>query len=236
MSEIAKKMNIRKEHSGLKKNLIIHSGIKQSGFTLLELLVALSIFAVMSVMIFGGLREVLDVRSATDRYTSRLTELQIAFMHFSRDARQLSNRSIRGEYGDSLSALKSSDIGQYKIELTRAGYPNPASLNRSELQRIAYGVEDNQLFRYRWNVLDRAEDSIPTKTLMLNDITGMNVRFLDAGNDAASPDGNWLTAWPPQVNGVKSNAFPVVLEVTFELEDWGRFTRLFLMPEVLINS
>ena len=207
---------------------------KQSGFTLLELLVAMSIFAIMSVMIFGGLSEVINVRSATDKYTSRLTALQIAFMHFSRDARQLSNRSIRGEYGDKLAALQSSDIGQYKIELTSAGYPNPAQLNRSELQRIAYGVEDNKLFRYRWNVLDRAEDSKPNKTLMLNDVSNMSVRFLDKGNSSGNnDDGNWVTAWPPQIDGIVSDTLPKVIEVTYELEDWGRFTRLFLLPELL---
>ena len=204
---------------------------KQSGFTLLELLVAMSIFAIMSVMIFGGLSEVINVRSATDKYTSRLTALQIAFMHFSRDARQLSNRSVRGEYGDKLSALQSSDIGQYKIELTSAGYPNPAQLNRSELQRVAYGVEDNKLYRYRWNVLDRAEDSKPNKTIMLNDVINMSVRFLD--NGSGSDNDSWVTAWPPQIDGIVSNELPKVIEVTYELEDWGRFTRLFLLPELL---
>lgn len=205
----------------------------QSGFTLLELLVAVSIFAIMSVMIFGGMSEVINVRTSTDKYTSRLTQLQITFMHFSRDARQLSNRSIRGEYGDELSALKSSDIGQYKVELTRAGYPNPASFDRSELQRVAYGVEENKLYRYRWNVLDRAEDSIPSKTLMLDDILNMNVRFLKSDNEeGSSSNDNWVTAWPPQIDGQESKDLPKVIEVTFELEDWGRFTRLFLLPQI----
>lgn len=223
MNEVVKRINV----GDYSKNT------SQSGFTLLELLVAMSIFAVMSVMIFGGLREVLNVRSATDKYTSRLSELQITFMHFSRDARQLTNRSIRSEYGDSLSAIQSSDIGRYKVELTKAGYPNPAKLNRSALQRVAYGIEENQLFRYKWNMLDRAEDSKPAKTLMLNKVTSMNVRFLENQNNATNnQSSNWLTAWPPQVNGTASSDLPKVIEVTFELEDWGRFTRLFLSPEV----
>jgi len=206
---------------------------KQSGFTLLELLVAISIFAVMSVMVFGGLREILNIRSDTDKYTERLTELQLAFMHFSRDARQLVNRSVRGEYGDDLNVLQSNDIGQYKLELTRAGYPNPAGLQRSELQRVAYGLEEDKLYRYQWNILDRAEDTKPTRMLVLNKMSAMNFRFLQAASATNNAQGDeWLTAWPPQSNGGTTTEFPKVIEVTFELEDWGRFTRIFVLPQV----
>ncbi len=202
--------------------------LTQSGFTLLELLVALSIFAVMSIMIFGGLREVINVRATTDKHTSRLTELQLTFMHIGRDVRQLANRSVRSEYGDTLPALQSSDLGRYRLEFTRDGYPNPAGLKRSSLQRIAYGLDDNKLYRYRWKVLDRAEDSQPVKTLMLSAVTGFNLRFLT--NDE---DSQWLTAWPPQTTDSNRVTFPKVIEVTFELEDWGRFRRLFILPEVM---
>ncbi len=205
----------------------------QSGFTLLELLVALSIFAVMSVMVFGGLREVVNVRAATDKHTSRLAELQLAFMNFSRDARQLVNRTVRGEYGDRLNVLQSNDIGKYRLELTRGGHPNPAGLNRSSLQRVAYGVEDNKLYRYRWNVLDRAEDSLPVRTLMLKDINGFSLRFLGRVEPSGEIQNNqWLTAWPPQTDGEGVDVFPQAIEVTFELDDWGRFTRLFIFPDV----
>ncbi len=206
--------------------------LNQSGFTLLELLVALSIFAVMSVMIFGGLREVINVRATTDKHTARLTALQLAFMYISRDIRQLSNRTIRDEYGDKLKVLQSNDIGKYRLELTRDGYPNPAGLNRSSLQRVAYGVNDNKLYRYRWKVLDRAEDSLPTKTLLLNDVNGFNLRFLEDGDSSSTTQKNhWVTAWPPQSTDTTIKKFPKVIEVTFELEDWGRFTRLFILPE-----
>ena len=204
---------------------------KQNGFTLLELLVALSIFAVMSVMIFGGLTEVLEVRALTSKYTKRLTELQLAFMHISRDTRQIINRGVRGQFGNKLAALESNQIGQYKIELTKAGYSNPGKRNRSTLQRVAYGIDDNKLYRYRWLVLDRAADSVPTRVLLLEDVSAFNLRFLEsAANNATGQQNSWISNWPP---GEAKTGFPKLVEVTFELEDWGRFTRIFELPEII---
>lgn len=207
---------------------------EQKGFTLLELLVALSIFAVMSVMIFGGLNEVLQVRSSTDKYTSRLTELQLAFMYVSRDTRQLVNRSVRGEFGDDLPALVANQLGTYKLELTRAGYSNPAKMERSTLQRVAYGIEDNKLYRYRWMVLDRAADSLPSKTVLLNDVMSLNLRFMDGNNTInAGQTNNWVSSWPITTTGETNTNLPRLVEVTLELEDWGRFTRIFEFPETI---
>lgn len=207
---------------------------KQHGFTLLELLVALSIFAAMSVMIFGGLNEVLQVRSATDKYTSRLTALQLAFMHMSRDTRQLVNRGIRGQFGNDLPALVSNQVGLYKLELTRAGYPNPAKLSRSRLQRVAYGIEDDKLYRYWWKVLDRAADSVPMKVVLLNDITSFNLRFLaGSGGTSSGEENNWVSSWPKLSTGESNTNLPKLVEITVELEDWGRFTRIFEFPETI---
>lgn len=204
---------------------------QQAGFTLLELLVALSIFAVMSVMIFGGLTEVLTVRSATDKYTKRLTELQLAFMHFGRDTRQLINRGVRGQFGNKLGPLISNQIGRYKIELTKSGYSNPGKRNRSTLQRIAYGLDDNKLYRYRWLVLDRAADSEPVRVLLLDNVTAFNLRFLATSKSSVSGQGNnWVTTWPLEED---KNGLPKLVEVTFELEDWGRFTRVYALPEII---
>ena len=206
------------------------NNVWQAGFTLLELMVAMSIFAVMSLMIFGGLKEVLDVRSATDLHTKRLTELQIAFMHIGRDMRQFNNRGIRDQFGSNLESLKGNEIGQYKIELTRDGYSNYAKVNRSSLQRVAYGIDDNKLYRYHWLVLDRAADSEPVKMLLLDNIEGFKLRYLDTG--ASTTTGisrDWVTYWPP----ISGTVIPDVIEVTLELDDWGRFTRVFDLPDAI---
>jgi len=210
------------------QTIIIINSKRQQAFTLIELLVAVSVFAVMSVMIFGGLSEVLSVRTATDKHVKKLTELQLTFMYLGKDIRQIANRSVRDQYGSSIDALISSDLGQYKLELTRAGHPNPAGFERSNLQRVAYGVEEDKLYRYYWKVLDRASDSEPVKRVLLNGVSRLSFNYLDV-NDSAQGTSSWRTTWPPQTN---PKVFPVVVEVVLEVEEWGTFKRFFNLPTV----
>ena len=54
--------------------------VLQRAFTLLELLVALSIFSVLSVMAYGGLQTVISTKQATDKSAERISEIQIELM------------------------------------------------------------------------------------------------------------------------------------------------------------
>ncbi len=209
---------------------------RQSGFTLLELLVAIGIFALMAAMAYGGLNNLLKNRQATDEHAARLTQLQTSFLWLGRDIEQTVNRRIRDEYGDSQRALSSAEVGLYQLELTRGGWRNPAGRTRSNLQRVAYSVRENQLIRSYWNVLDRAQDSKPLETVLLDGVTRMELRFLSANGSsqgAAQNQGQqaWSDDWPSNALGTQpSNDPPLAVEVTLETEAEGRLTRLFRVP------
>jgi general secretion pathway protein J len=195
--------------------------VSSRGFTLLELLVALAVFAVMSVMAFGGLRAVLNASESTQASASRLAAVQQAFVVIGRDAEQAQRRPVRDEYGDVQPALRVGSVADRRLfELSRAGWSNPAGHARSTLQRVAYRHEDGTLYRLYWPVLDRAQDSAVQERVLLTGVNAVQVRVLD-------PDGQWQTDWPP-VNG--SDAAPRALEMVLELEDWGEVRRLFLIP------
>jgi general secretion pathway protein J len=207
---------------------------KQNGFTLLELLVAMGIFALMAAMAYGGLNVIISERQATDKHAARLAQLQTSFLWLSRDIEQMTNRKIRDEYGDSQLALSSTEIGRFQLEFTRGGWRNPAGRTRSNLQRVAYGVHEDKLIRFYWNVLDRAQDSKPLETVLLDGVTRMDLRFLSAKGSSQEPGQNkqeWVEDWP-------GNAFveqpsdnpPLAVEVTLETEAEGRITRLFRVP------
>jgi general secretion pathway protein J len=207
---------------------------KQTGFTLLEMLVAMGIFALMAAMAYGGLNGILDKREATDKHAARLAQLQTSFLWLSRDIEQTTNRRIRDEYGDSQLALLSAEFGRYQLELTRGGWRNPVGRARSNLQRVAYGVRENKLVRAYWNVLDRAQDSKPLETVLLDGVNRMELRFLSPDGSSQNSGQNkqeWVESWPSSALGAEpSDNPPLAVEVTLETESEGRITRLFRVP------
>ncbi len=192
-----------------------------AGFTLLELLVALAIFALLAAMAYGGLRSVLEARASSDAAAARLARLQSTLLMLERDLSQAVDRGVRDAYGDPQPALVGDDGG---LELTRGGYLNPLGGPRSDLQRVAWRLRDGALERADWKVLDRAQDSTPYTAPLLRNVRALHLRFLDARH-------RWQPSWPPPADGRTAAAgLPLAVEVTLELKDWGTLVRLLPLP------
>lgn len=197
---------------------------QQRGFTLLEIVVALAIFAVLSVMAYGGLDQVLRARDASDRTMERLSELQLAWSLIGRDLEQAAARGIRDGFGDPQPPMNVG--GDNLFELTRGGWPNPLRRPRGHLQRVAYHLDGEVLQRLSWNVLDRAQDSEPRVSDLLTGVTAVELRFMDQ-------QGAWGSQWPPQgnIDNGQQTPLPRGMEVIIELEDLGRIGRLYQVSQ-----
>lgn len=192
-----------------------------SGFTLLELVVAMAVFAIMAAIAYSGLNNVLIARQLTETHSEQLHQLQLAMSWFARDIEQIVNRGVRSEYGEMLPPVVGNDFEGYLLELTRGGWRNPANQPRSHLQRVAYAVRDEQLVRAYWRVLDRAEDSKPFENILLDGVKAVEIRYLGA-------DDEWRTSWPElaTTGNVAPEVLPRAIEVNVDTKQFGKITRL----------
>jgi general secretion pathway protein J len=191
------------------------------GFTLLELLVAIAIFAVVSTLALTGYTQLQQQSEYAEQRLNRLREVQRAVQTLCQDLEQLEPRPVRQPLGDGqMPALQVTDTLEYRLQLTRAGWSNTAGLPRPTLQRVGYRLDENQLWRDHWPVLDRTLVVEPVKQRMLDGVRSITFRFLTANRD-------WVDRWPAQqVGGRNERSRPAAIEVVFELEDWGEIRRL----------
>lgn len=200
----------------------------QRGFTLLELLIAVAIFALVATIGYGGLNAVLKSRQLTQQHAETLADLQKLLLMMERDIMQIAARPVRNQYGDREAALAIAGPPMV-FALTRDGWSNPANLKRSSLRRIAWGIENKHLVRASWNVLDGIDAE---RALEYTFNTPLHAWRIRAMNQA----GEWLEQWPPldQQGGTDANIYllPKALEVSIETERYGSIVRRWHLGEM----
>ena len=206
------------------RQVIYISEYKQSGFTLIELMISMAIFAMLSLMAYGGLDTVMRNKAGTETSMLRLNQLQLSMTKLHRDIEQISNREATDELGGKLLTLSAGQGDELIIQFTRNGWRNPAKLNRSHLQRVAYKLDEDKLIRMSWPYVDRALDDQVIETLLMDNLKDVQLRFLD---DSKS----WHDSWPKtNANPSATTSQPRAIEVKLQMNDWGDITRVFRVP------
>jgi len=192
---------------------------RKSGFTLIEVLVAMAIFGVLSMLAYMTLGQTLANADMLTERMDRLQGVQRAVRLLSSDLLQAAPRPVRLELGDSLGPAVSSSLGgEFALEVTHGGWGNPAGLPRGTLQRSAYRIEDDELVRYHWNVLDRTFANEPVANILLDSVESLLFRYMDT-------DGEWSDVWPPLAQP-DIRARPRAVEIVLTLTDEGEIRRL----------
>ncbi|MAR90215.1 MAG: type II secretion system minor pseudopilin GspJ [Pseudomonadota bacterium] len=217
------------------------------GLTLIELLVAMAIFAVMTASMFIAFDSFQKGKSVTEAGAERLKRYQLGFNIMARDFQQMLPRPVRDEFGSEtpLYALRS-ETG-VEVEFSRAGWNrSPFSrVKRSELQRVGYYLEEQKLMRAAWRVLDRAEDTVPDRSELLDGVENLRFSFYYLNQQ------NTLTAtnvWPPdelmQNTGGDPSAIPAreymllprIVELKITTQDMGELSRKFLIANCYVDA
>lgn len=198
----------------------------QRGFTLLEILVATVILAIMGLMAYRAVGEAQVAVAAADVHMGRLREVQRALHLLVMDFRTLAPRPVRETIGDGYRAALLRDPNSVSlVELSHAGWPNGAGTPRGTVQRVQYRIEDRKLIREHWNVTDPTLANLPVKRELLDDVVRVEIRYMNAGRE-------WVPQWPP-LNSTSDFGFrmrPLAVEITVELADYGELRRLVEVP------
>ena len=199
---------------------------RSRGFTLLEILVAMVILAVMGLMAYRGVGEARVAVANAESHLQRLRALQRGVQLIVSDLRTLTRRPVREPIGDGQRATLLRDPNSQAIfELSHGGWPNGAGTPRGTAQRVIYRVEDGKLLREHWTVMDATLATPPVRRELLDGVERVEVRYLTSGRE-------WIADWPPFNNTADLGFYmrPLAVEVTLVLEDFGEIRRIVEVP------
>ena len=197
--------------------------MKISGFTLIELLVSITIFAILSAFSYSILNQSIISSFILDEKNERLQNIQRSIKLIEQDFIQIAPRPIRSELGQGYNgAITTSPTSGFALELTRSGWGNPLGLSRSNLQRVAYQMENDKLIRIHWNVLDRTLSNQFQKDILIDEIESILFTFLNE-------NGEWIQQWPPLSDDkfLSMTKRPLGIAVVIDFEQEGEIRRIF---------
>lgn len=201
-----------------KRNLLIKQ--KVQGFTLLEVLIAIAIFSVISMASFSIFQTVLNSDTITKERTDRINELQRGFLIIERDMLQIARRSVRfnGEApqeGFLHTDNDSFSSNEQAIGFVRHGWTNPGLLlPRSDVQSVAYQLNENVLERLHFNFVDAVLGEEPKIRPLISQVEKLDFEFYDGKK--------WQKT-------LEENTLPVAIAIELDTSDYGVIRRQFIV-------
>jgi general secretion pathway protein J len=192
------------------------------GFTLIEVLVSMAIFGVLTMLAYMSLGQTFRSADILNDRMDRLQSIQRTIRYLSNDLASAAPRPVRSEVGDTyMPAVMVSAANDFALAVTHGGWSNPAGLPRSTQQRSVYLLEDSKLIRIYYNVLDSTYSNIAISTEILDGVESLEFRLMQ-------DNGETTNQWPPGgAQGAGSDRLrPRAVEIILTLEGEGEIRRI----------
>jgi general secretion pathway protein J len=188
----------------------------ESGFTLIEILVALAVFSVLAIIAYQGVARMATVKQTLDADNRKWRELTTTLARLDEDFSQVADRPCRDEGGTTQPGFRASagslDANGAQMEMIR--------FDGDKLIHLGYRYRQGKLELLLWNGLDLAPRSAPTALPLLDHVARFDLRYLDRA-------GQWQLAWPQSATALQP---PRGVEVTLALDSGESVTRLYALP------
>lgn len=190
--------------------------VQQTGFTLLEVLVAIAVFSMVALVSYGTLDTYLDHRERLTEHYGKLERLQRLFIMLERDIQFIINRKVR-DGGDFLPAVMSAD-GDAFITMTVA-VPDLNNATGVQLKRVQWRMDGEEMVRAQWDVLDQDGNVEPSEMVISDEIEEieLNYYFYDVRSGVSSD------------SSLDKDQFPDGIEVNIQLVSGESYRRVFAL-------
>lgn len=221
---------------------------KYKGFTLIEVMIALFIFAILSILTMRGLQTTFMAKQKSKDALDQLAELEIAYSIMQQDLEQIINRNVLQPSGGfklallvpvdntSSAGFKASmetELGYNRLEFTRTGVPAIlVNQKLSDLQRVAYYQNGDRIIRHSWRQLDPVGDTAVDRRRLLTEVVDFKIYFVD---EYGRKKDVWDVA--PSKSAVQST-LPVIelprgIVVQFSTKTYKDIEWVFILPQAL---
>ena len=203
----------------------------QRGFTLVEILIAIAIFAFIGVASTAVLTTVIDSDELSSARFEKFQRLQRAVTTIERDMQQAVPRAVRTDGQTNTIVMRGGESDERDndgLAFVRSGWQNPQMmLPRSTLQAVAYRVRDGKLERLYTNYVDNVVGTEPKVRVLLEDISEFKIEFIaDIDEEENSLSDNDELNWRESFVGA---TLPKAIAFEFVSDDFGRIRREFTL-------
>ena len=221
------------------------------GFTLIEVMVAISIFAVVAAGVYRVLSTMVETQNKVVAHSDALRDLQRALWLISMDMNQMVMRDVR-KPNDNRSPAVIADDDKYLIQFTRQGVRNPLLLARSDLERVAYSIgpdpdkysvdknndqdsdskrtnkKSRHLLRHTWGATDRRDNAKENVQVLFRNVDDVQLELLDT-------KGNWKEDWHEKKLDDKAHirVLPAAIKLVIKTDKYGDLERIFQVTNVV---
>lgn len=198
----------------------INSQFNNKGFTLLEVIIAIALFSVISMASFAVFETVLNSENISAQRTKRINELQRGFLIIERDMLQIAKRSLRLNGEAPLKNFLYTDENSFStseqaLGFVRSGWTNPGLLlPRSNMQAVAYQLNDKVLERIHFNFVDAVQGEEPKIRPLFSQLEKVDFEFY------------YAKKWQKTL---QKNTLPLAIAIEIETIDYGVIRRQFLV-------
>ncbi|MGF1762487.1 type II secretion system minor pseudopilin GspJ [Aliivibrio kagoshimensis] len=194
------------------------------GFTLIEVLVAIAVFASLSIGAYQVVNQAQRSNQIAKVNIERIKQIQRTLIYVDNDFRQMAARPFRNSGEEASKSLiiagdYVADSQAQGILFVRLGWQNPQqTFPRGEITKVGYRLVDGVLERVWWRYPDTISGDKPNKVTLLDKVEALSFTFYDGKS--------WLESWE------KTLSLPAAIKMSLTIEDRGVIERIFLTPKV----